>query len=243
MRIIRNFIDVALYTDTELALPEATSNHLLRVLRLDVGDVFHLFNGDGFDYVSEILSAEKRGGKVRIVGRQAVHNESPLAIHVFQSIARGEKMDWILQKATELGAVAFTPLVSDRTEVKLDGERSDKKRQHWLGVIRAACEQSGRARIPLLHEPMAISQIPADRRYTQAYYLQPGSTQRLATLQPDCTKALHVAIGPEGGFSERDVHLLQNAGFTGLQMGPRILRTETAGLALIAALQAQFGDA
>jgi 16S rRNA (uracil1498-N3)-methyltransferase len=152
-------------------------------------------------------------------------------------------MDWIMQKATELGAVAFTPLVSDRTEVKLDSERSEKKRQHWLGVIRAACEQSGRARIPELHEPIAISHIPADSRYTQAYYLQPGSTQRLATLQPDCTKPVHIAIGPEGGFSERDVHLLQNAGFTGLQMGPRILRTETAGLALIAALQAQFGDA
>ena len=218
MRIIRNFIDTALHADTELALPEATSNHLLRVLRLGVGDVFHLFNGDGFDYVSEILSAEKRSGKVRIVSRHAVHNESPLAIHVFQSIARGEKMDWIMQKATELGAVAFTPLV-------------------------AACEQSGRARIPELHEPIAISHIPADSRYTQAYYLQPGSTQRLATLQPDCTKPVHIAIGPEGGFSERDVHLLQNAGFTGLQMGPRILRTETAGLALIAALQAQFGDA
>lgn len=243
MRIIRNFIDAALQVDSLVSLPETTSNHLLRVLRLGIGDVIHLFNGDGFDYSSEIVSAEKRGGKVRILSRHAVQNESPLAIHVFQSIARGEKMDLILQKATELGAVAFTPMVSDRTEVKLDNERSEKKRQHWLGVIRAACEQSGRARIPELHDAVAISQMPSDSHYAQAFYLHPGSTQRIAALQPDYSKPLHIAIGPEGGFSERDLHLLHNAGFTGLQMGPRILRTETAGIALIAALQAQFGDA
>lgn len=242
MRTIRNFLDADLQPGATLSLSEQASNHLLRVLRLGVGDTVHMFNGDGFDYPSEIVSAEKRGGKIRILSRHGIQNESPLALHILQSIARGEKMDWILQKATELGAVAFTPLVSERTEVRLDTERSEKKRNHWLGVIRAACEQSGRARIPELHEAVAIHQMPAEIRYNQAFYLQPGAALRIADIQLDYTQPVVLAIGPEGGFSERDITLLSSAGFRGLNLGPRILRTETAGLALIAALQAQFGD-
>ena len=242
MRTIRSYIDCPLAPGDELVLPEATTNHIVRVLRLEPGDLFHLFNGDGHDYPTEILSLEKRGAKARVISRMALANESPLRIHVFQSIARGEKMDWILQKATELGVSAFTPMVSERTEVKLDQERSEKRLAHWRGVIRSACEQSGRATIPSVHAPIAINRLHVGTGTQQSFYLQPGSGLRVAELQPATASELILAIGPEGGFSERDSHLLQTAGFHGVTLGPRILRTETAGIAVIAALQSRFGD-
>ena len=242
MRTVRSFIDLPLQPEQELALPETITNHVVRVLRLQAGEVFHLFNGDGFDYAAEILTLEKRGARVRVAARLPVATESPLRIHLYQSIARGEKMDLILQKATELGVHAFTPIVSDRTEVKLDGERSDKKRWHWQGVVRSACEQSGRAHVPEVNEPVAIHRLaPADGA-RQAFYLQPGASRRIADLSPEIERELALAIGPEGGFSARDTHLLRTAGFDGLGLGPRILRTETAGIALVAALQSRFGD-
>lgn len=241
MRTIRSYIDRPLACGLELTLPEATGNHVVRVLRLEPGDVFHLFNGDGHDYPAEILSLEKRGAKVRVVSRIGVGNETPLRIHLYQSIARGEKMDWILQKATELGVAAFTPMQSERTEVKLDQERSDKRLAHWQGVIRSACEQSGRAIIPALHSPVSINRLETGG-VRQGFYLQPGAGQRIADLSPVPASEMALAIGPEGGFSERDMRQLQSAGFKGLSLGPRILRTETAGIAAIAALQSRFGD-
>ena len=151
-------------------------------------------------------------------------------------------MDFILQKATELGVSAFTPIVSDRTEVKLDGERSDKTLAHWQGVVRSACEQSGRARVPAVNEPVAIHRLtPADGP-RQAFHLQPGAGRRIGDLSLDLDRELSLAIGPEGGFSERDIQLLRTAGFEGLGLGPRIMRTETAGIALVAAMQSRFGD-
>lgn len=241
MRTIRSYIDCPLAPGFELALPESTSNHVVRVLRLEPGELFHLFNGDGHDYPAEILSTEKRGARVRIVSRVAVGNESPLRIHLYQSIARGEKMDWILQKATELGVAAFTPMLSERTEVKLDQERSDKRLTHWHGVVRSACEQSGRALIPVIHPPVNVNRLALVGQ-SQGYYLQPGTGQRLADLPLAPALETALAIGPEGGFSERDMQQLQNAGFKGLSLGPRILRTETAGIAAVAALQSRFGD-
>ncbi len=242
MRTIRSFIEAPLRLGQELLLPEQSSNHIVRVLRLQLGDVFNLFNGDGCDYVSEIIGIEKKQAKVRILSCAALSNESPLSIHLYQSIARGDKMDWILQKATELGVSEFTPIVSDRTEVKLDGERSDKKLSHWQGVIRAACEQSGRAVIPQINLPIAINQLSLTLKSTQAFYLEPTAKLCINALTLQLNQALHLAIGPEGGFSERDSRLLETGGFQGLRIGPRILRTETAGLAVMAALQAQYGD-
>lgn len=241
MRTIRSYLEAALQPHSELILPELVSNHVVRVLRLEVDEVFHLFNGDGHDYPCRIMSLEKRGARVRILSRMAVNNESPLRIHLYQSIARGEKMDWVLQKATELGVAGFTPIFSDRTEVKLDGERSDKKLAHWQGVVRAACEQSGRAIIPSVNLPVALHKIDA-HGIADAYFLQPGGENRISDLDIPKDRELVLAIGPEGGFSERDTHLLQTAGFKGLRIGPRILRTETAGVAVTAALQSRYGD-
>lgn len=242
MRIIRSFLDAPLAVGQEMLLPEQSGNHIVRVLRLQNGDMFHVFNGDGHDYVAEIIGVEKKGAKIRIVSCIEVRNESPLRIHLFQSIARGDKMDWILQKATELGVSAFTPIISDRTEVRLEGERSDKKLSHWLGVIRSACEQSGRTHIPQLHLPIAINQLSLKLNTAQALYLEPTAKLCIKEISANLEQELFLAIGPEGGFSERDTHLLENAGFRGLKIGPRILRTETAGLAVIAALQSQYGD-
>lgn len=242
MRTIRCFIDCPLAPELELVLPEHTSNHIIRVLRLEVGDMIHLFNGDGNDYSAKITSLEKRGAKVNVLSCLLISNESLLRIHLYQSIARGEKMDWILQKATELGVAAFTPMVSDRTEVKLDQERSHKRLMHWQGVIRSACEQSGRASIPAVHAPIAINRLDNASILNQAYYLHPGAPFRASELQAFKHPEVKLAIGPEGGFSDRDIQLLQSAGFIGMTIGPRILRTETAGLALISALQCRYGD-
>lgn len=242
MRMTRCFIDLELKLNQDLILPEAIGNHLIRVLRYKVGDNFHLFNGNGLNYQTEIINIEKKFVRVRVCSEQQCHNESPLKIHLYQSIARGEKMDWILQKATELGIHAFTPIISDRTEVKLDHERSDKKIHHWQGVVRSACEQSGRAVIPALNLPISINQINATANLEQAYFLEPKAKQRINALDIELIKPIHLAIGPEGGFSERDIHLLQLANFQGVSIGPRILRTETAGIAFIAAMQSQFGD-
>ncbi|MEY3069841.1 MAG: hypothetical protein RLZZ456_1540, partial [Pseudomonadota bacterium] len=200
MRTIRSFIELPLQAERELVLPEMVSNHVVRVLRLEPDDIFHLFNGDGYDYPCRILSLDKRGARIRILDRIAVKNESPLRSHLYQSIARGEKMDWILQKATELGVAEFTPIISDRTEVKLEGERSDKKLAHWQGVVRSACEQSGRATVPAVNPPVAIQRIDA-AGIAGAFYLQPDAENGIAGLAIPEDARIVLAIGPEGGFT------------------------------------------
>ena len=241
MRTIRSFLDVPLAVGQRFALPEATSNHLVRVLRLEIGDACVLFNGDGHDYQARILGLQKRGSEVEIIGRSEVRNESPLRITLAQGVARGEKMDLILQKATELGVAVIAPVVTDRTEVKLDAERSDKKMNHWRGVTAAACEQCGRARLPEILVPQTLDRFAAVDGNARRFILDPVVGLSL----PDAAlvaNTLTLVIGPEGGFSERDLAVLKAAGYEGLRMGPRILRTETAGMAAIAALNALYGD-
>ena len=242
MRTIRSFVDRPLGTGDTFALPEATGNHLVRVLRLDVGDTCVLFNGDGHDYTARLLTREKRGAAVEIVGHHAVGNESPLRITLIQGIARGEKMDLILQKGTELGVAAFAPASTDRTEVRLDADRSDRKMAHWRGVLASACEQSGRARLPDLAAPRALADAVAADANPLRFLLDPEASEAIADLALPPDAALTLAIGPEGGFSDRDRAILKAGGFRGLRLGPRILRTETAGLAAIAALMAIYGD-
>ena len=151
-------------------------------------------------------------------------------------------MDWILQKATELGVARIAPVVSDRTEVKLDSERSDKKMNHWRGVCAAACEQSGRARLPAILEPQSLAQFAAGDCNGRRFVLDPGAVLRLPALALAPDADITLAIGPEGGFSERDLAMLKAGGYEGVRMGPRILRTETAGPAAIAAINALYGD-
>ncbi len=243
MRTTRVHVEAALSVGARCVLPESSATHLVRVLRLEPGDDCVLFNGDGHDYGARLLSAGKRGAEAEVISKRATDNESPLRIVLLQGIARGEKMDLILQKATELGVAAIVPVQAERTEVKLDAERLAKRIAHWRSVIVSACEQSGRARVPALSPPAtladAANDLPDDMlRLT----LDPAGERSLATMAAPATATIAIAIGPEGGWSPRDRETLRVAGFEGLRLGPRILRTETAGLAAIAALQSRFGD-
>ncbi|MGN6312471.1 MAG: 16S rRNA (uracil(1498)-N(3))-methyltransferase [Rhodanobacteraceae bacterium] len=242
MRTIRIHVDAGLAAGTELALPEQAAAHVVRVLRLRAGDPVSLFNGDGSDYAAELVAVGPREARARILESRTNRSESPLRIVLAQALARGEKMDWIVQKATELGIAEIVPLVTLRSEVKLDETRARKRLEHWQAVAISACEQSGRARIP------SIATVQPLRTWLDSL---DGSAARLALL-PEGELALRalgapaqgavLAVGPEGGFDDADVALLRHAGFRGLVLGPRVLRTETAGMAAIAALQALYGD-
>jgi 16S rRNA (uracil1498-N3)-methyltransferase len=242
MRTIRTHVDQPLAIGRTITLPEDASAHLLRVLRLGTGDTVWLFNGDGHDYEATLESASRRGAEARIVGRRVVDVEAPLHITLAQGIARGEKMDLVLQKATELGVRAFAPVVTERTEVKLDADRAGKRIAHWQGVVVAACAQSGRARLPSLAEPQSLAAYAAAETAGLRLVLDPRGGVGLRDLPLSDDRRIALVTGPEGGLSERDLATLKAAGFQGLRLGPRILRTETAGLAAIAALQVLHGD-
>lgn len=243
MRLTRVHVDAALAPGQEVALPEDAAAHLARVLRLREGDACVLFNGDGHDYPARLVALDKRQVRARIEAAQPLRNESPLRIVLLQGVARGEKMDLILQKATELGVAQILPVDSERSEVKLSGERLHKRLAHWQGVVVAACEQSGRARVPEVAAPQpliaAAAALPDD---ALRLLLDPQGAHVLSSLQAPVSQRVVIAIGPEGGWSPRDRQALEAAGFQGLRLGPRVLRTETAGLAAIAALQARLGD-
>ncbi|MFC5577311.1 16S rRNA (uracil(1498)-N(3))-methyltransferase [Lysobacter niabensis] len=243
MRLTRIHVDAPLAAGSEVVLPESAAVHLARVLRLAVGDECVLFNGDGNDYAARISAMGKRELRVVVAAGREVDNESPLAITLLQGVARGEKMDLILQKATELGVTAIVPLWSQRSEVKLDEARTEKRLAHWRGVVASACEQCGRARVPDVAVPVslpaALGALPAGEL---RLILDPDGELALGTLAVDKGTNVVLAVGPEGGWSPADREQLRAAGFHGLRLGPRILRTETAGLAAIAALQSRLGD-
>ena len=241
MRVTRCHVDLPLPVGSKIVLPESAAAHLVRVLRLREGDGCVLFNGDGNDCTARIATAGKREVVVEILSIDPVHNESPFRITLLQGIARGEKMDLILQKATELGAAAIAPVLAERTEVKLDAERTQKRMTHWRSVIVSACEQSGRAVIPRLTTPAALDDAARASTDSLKLTLDPSGEHTPASLPASASSAT-LAIGPEGGWSPRDREILRAAGYTGLRLGPRVLRTETAGLAAIAALQSRFGD-
>jgi len=242
MRAIRHYIDAPLAVGTRVVLPESAVAHLVRVLRLGIGDRFSLFNGDGCDYQAQLVSLGKKSAEAELSERLEIATESPLRITLAQGIARGEKMDLILQKATELGVSCIAPVVTERTEVKLDGERVEKKMQHWRGVLASACEQCGRARLPQILEPQSLAHFAAGDGSRRRFVLDPDAGQTLAAVAIAMEDSVSLLVGPEGGLSERDLAAVRAARYEGLKLGPRILRTETAGLAAIAALNALYGD-
>ena len=241
MRLTRSHVDAPLLAGGEITLPDDVAAHLLRVLRLQEGDACVLFNGDGHDYDARVTAIGKREARAQVLAARRIDNESPMRITLLQGIARGEKMDWILQKATELGVARFLPASSDRSEVKLDAQRADKRLAHWRGIVVSACEQSGRAVVPDVVAPQALAHA-ATSRTGRGFILDPSADASLASLQGVPLRECTIAIGPEGGWSPRDREHLLAAGFEGLRLGPRVLRTETAGIAAIAALQALCGD-
>ena len=243
MRVSRLHVDGPLAIGERIALPETAAGHLVRVLRADIGDACVLFNGDGHDYDARITAIGKRSAEAEILAAHTLDNESPLRITLLQALARGEKMDWILQKATELGIAAVIPVESERSEVKLDGERAGKRVAHWQSVIVAACEQSGRAIVPAVSLPCPLANaLHAWSPSALRLLLDPQAGHALDAIDRQPSRELVLAIGPEGGWSPRDRELLRAAGFEGMRLGPRILRTETAGIAAIAVLQSRLGD-
>lgn len=243
MRIPRLYVFEPLDLGIELVLPEQAGEHVARVLRLERGHPLILFNGNGHEYRAEISHVAKRTVTARVLDTgEVIANESPLQLTLAQGVARGDKMDFILQKATELGVTRIVPLITARTEVKLDTERTERRLAHWQAVIASACEQSGRAILPILDAPLRIAIWAASLNPENGLRLalNPRGDVSVRTL-PEFSAATLV-VGPEGGLSEQDLHLLDQAQFQGLRLGPRILRTETAGLAALTALQAIHGD-
>ena len=244
MRIPRIYTDQPLLPGSEVLLPEQAGEHVARVLRMERGHPLILFNGDGDECEAQLAALAKRAVTARVLAVRRVTRETPLRLTLAQGVARGEKMDWILQKATELGVARIVPLVTERTEVKLDEERAERRLAHWHSVIAGACEQSGRNVLPELEPPQRLDRWLGALGETHAALrlaLLPDGDTALRNL-PDMNDGALLVVGPEGGLSEHDTAMLTHAGFLGLRLGPRILRTETAGVAALAALQALYGD-
>jgi 16S rRNA (uracil1498-N3)-methyltransferase len=243
MRTVRIHVDQPLATGSELNLPAQAAEHVARVLRMAPGEPLTVFNGDGHDYEAVVLAVGKRDVGVRVERSRPVANESPLRLTLAQGVARGEKMDLIVQKATELGVARIVPLLTERAEVKLDAARAEKRLAHWRAVAASACEQCGRARVPEVAPALPLKAWLDDLADDGALRLAllPEGTRQAGALRFGAGTGLLV-VGPEGGLGERDAAALEAAGFAGLRLGPRILRTETAGLAALAALQALQGD-
>lgn len=245
MRNVRIYVETALAGRADLALPAPQAAHVARVLRMPAGAYLTLFNGDGREYIACIQSAQPREVCVSIESSRAPTRESPLQITLAQALARGEKMDWIIQKATELGVARISPLVTERSEVRLDAARADKRGTHWHAVAIAAAEQCGRNRLPAIDPPRTLEawlhQDAAITNGARRLALHPEGATALRALGA-LPSGIVLAIGPEGGFGASDLAALQDAGFRALALGPRVLRTETAGIATLAALQALYGD-
>lgn len=226
----------------EVALPEAAAHHAVRVLRLRDGDAIALFDGRGSEARARLAL---RGKQVlaAVEASAAVDRESPLQLVLVQALATGDKMDWIVQKAVELGAHALIPVQAERSVLRLSGERAAKRREHWQQVAIGACEQSGRNRVPEIGEiqPLAAYLAAARADAAARWVLDPAAGGGLAA-QDKPAAPLHLLIGPEGGWSDDELAACRAAGCTPVALGPRVLRTETAGLAMLAALQACWGD-
>ncbi|MEM9301964.1 MAG: 16S rRNA (uracil(1498)-N(3))-methyltransferase [Pseudomonadota bacterium] len=218
------------------------AHYISRVLRMDSGAAIKLFDGRGGEYIASIEGRGRR--KVSVAGLQKVDAmpESPLQVTLYQGIARGERMDWVMQKATELGVAAIRPVFAERTEVKLKADRLKRRMLHWEGVVASACEQCGRAWLPKLLDPVPLYDLHVDAEPDRLRLV--GSIEKTARLLPsfDAPRAVDLVIGPEGGLTYQEEKFLVDAGWQAASVGPRVLRTETAGPAALAIMQALWGD-
>lgn len=240
MRISRIYSPRALAGDSLIALEPEPSHYLSRVLRLGVGDPLVLFDGNGGQYPAQIIDVSKKKVQVKTGAREALENESTLRIHLGIALSRGERMDWVVQKATELGVDALTPLITERTGVKLTAERAEKRLKHLQQIAISACEQCGRNTLPIIHPltqiSMWLSSTTAQRKFVLHHRAQPIGVETQAPT------SVALLIGPEGGLSDEEIAAAEQADFSSLRLGPRVLRTETAPLAAIAVLQSYWGD-
>jgi 16S rRNA (uracil1498-N3)-methyltransferase len=242
MPISRIFQATSLAVETHLVLDGPASHHLARVLRAKIQDEVIVFNGEGGEYHGKISHIDKKNVTVLLtlfVSREA---ESTLHLTLAQGISRGEKMDYTIQKAVELGVSRIVPLLTERCNVKLDDERREKRFQHWQSIVVSACEQSGRNRIPELLAPQSLSNWLPIVQADQCFVLAPGAEKSLQQFSLLKSAQVVLLIGPEGGLSQIEISQSLQKGFAPLALGPRILRTETAAVAALTALQCCFGD-
>jgi len=224
-------------------LPEQASQHVSRVLRLRDGAELTVFDGRGGEYRATLRLSGRGGAAVDILERIDIERESPLSITLLQGLARGERMDWVIQKSTELGVTTIVPVATSRSVVQLDAGRGDKRLQHWQGVAASACEQCGRNVLPHIEAPQSFeSALALAVSIPLRIVLDPEDGVTLASVLPPDTGAIALLVGPEGGLDTDELALARQAGFRSVRLGPRVLRTETAGLAALAALQCLAGD-
>lgn len=243
MRIPRIYTPLTLEKNSTICLDANASAHIRDVLRLKINAKVLLFNGNGYDFSGVIASQSKKKLEISIIDAQQVTNESSLEVHLLQPLCRAEKMDWCIQKATELGVKKISPVICKHNNVKLADNRIEKKLAHWQSVIHSACEQSGRAIVPTIEAPQplanTLSSIPTES--SLRIISSPGATQNISELANPATHCICL-IGPEGGFSEDELSLASNYNFEPISLGPRILRLETAVITTLSIAQATWGD-
>jgi 16S rRNA (uracil1498-N3)-methyltransferase len=242
VRLTRVYVDTALEPGAHITLPGSAASHLLRVLRLRAGAAVTLFNGRGGEYLASIARVERTEVTVSIGEHQPIERESPFPLTLAQGVSRGERMDLVVQKATELGVSRLVPVLTERSIVRLDDEQTGRKSSHWRAIAIAACEQCGRNRLPQVALPARLREfLAAPAGDTLRLLLSPSAARRIEDVPPPGAGAT-VLIGPEGGLSEAEQADARAAGFMAVNLGPRVLRTETAAIAALTLLQREFGD-
>ena len=240
MRLTRVFIASDLQSGQRLTLDGSAGNHIARVLRARVGDQLTVFNGRGGEHGAAIDEIRRDTVLLNVLEHRNVERESPFDLTLAQGISRGERMDWVVQKATELGVTRILPVFTERSMVKLDASQAAKKAQHWRGIAIAACEQCGRNVVPDINSPVTVYELLEKGATGAALLLSPGAPLRIADVRAD--GGATVLIGPEGGLAQVEQDAAVRAGFTAVRMGPRVLRTETAAVCALTLLQQKFGD-
>jgi 16S rRNA (uracil1498-N3)-methyltransferase len=242
MSIPRFYCPSQLAIGAIVGLPDNAAVHACRVLRLEESDDVILFNGDGKDYLCQLLSIKKSEVAAIVTATQEIERESALKVTLAQAISSGDRMDFTIQKAVEMGVTAIQPIASQRSVVKLSGDRAEKRREHWQNVVISACEQSGRAIVPQVAAPLSLANwLGATPAFSLGITLSPTATQTLQDL-PKPTGEICLLIGSEGGLTQEEIELAAAHHFTPVRLGKRVLRTETAALAALAAIQTLWGD-
>lgn len=245
MRVPRIYQPVPLNAGDTIKLDAQATTHVARVLRLKQDDPVTVFNGSGGEFYGVITALGKREISIKLLKHDAPDNESPLYITLIQGVSRGERMDYTLQKAVELGVSEIYPVFTEHTAVHINDERKEKKHFHWQGVVNSACEQSGRNFIPMVNPPVTLYQCLDQLTFnnaTMCLVLNHRASHSLSTINQDRRGKVALVAGPEGGFSESEITELERRDFLSVKMGPRVLRTETAALAAISILQSMWGD-
>ncbi len=240
MRIPRIYVDQALTSGAELTLETGASNHVLRVLRLKLGAELIIFNGEKGEFSAELTAIQRNHAVVTLRDFVEKSIESPIKIHLLQGISKGDRMDYVMQKAVELGVYQITPVFTERCNVKLGSERMQKKLQHWQQIVISACEQCGRDYIPHVLNPMALEQAVAEQ--VGAKLVLAHQAENTLEVIEEPVENISILIGPEGGLTDTEVVMAQQHEFVPIKLGPRILRTETAAIAAITAIQTKWGD-